>query len=338
MTPPRQRVDGVRSGVVLQGVDSPSEFRSMVSSIEAAGFDQLWLTDSSLHARDPYSYLCLASEVSATLLVGTAVTNPVTRHPALVATSIATVEDVSGGRAVLGIGAGDRPLRALDLKPAKVAELGHSIDAIRRLLRGETVDHHSELFSLHEAHLRVPVAKEIPVFISASGERTLRLAGEIADGVILLCGLAARGISWALERIDEGAERAGRPRPHIALFAYGCIDDDEEVALAAAAPIAAWFPQTVPVYCELAGLDPAVAKAVRDSYHGGEFQEAGAAARLLPQDFIQRMALAGSRARITDQLRDLRQTGVDSIHVFPLGDDRLSTIERFATCWQDSRS
>ncbi|MDH3752870.1 MAG: LLM class flavin-dependent oxidoreductase [Acidimicrobiia bacterium] len=332
------RIDGLRSGVVLQGVDSPGEFRAMVSAIDDAGFDQLWLTDSSLHARDPYSYLCLASEVSPRLLVGTAVTNPMTRHPAIVTTSIATVDDVSGGRAVLGIGVGDRPLTALGLEPAKVADLEESIHAIRSLLDGGTVDHTGSLFSLRNAHLEFPPSSKIPVFVSASGPRTLQLAGRVADGVILLCGLAEAGISWALERIDEGAEAAGRDRPHVALFAYGCIDDDEDVALAAAAPIAAWFPQTVPLYCELAGLDSDVARAVRERYVGGEFQQAAEAARLLPREFVQRMALAGSRRRSTEQLRALRKTGVDSIHVFPLGDDRGTTIQRFATCLRESAS
>jgi len=322
----------LEAGVVLQGVDDPDTYRDMVRRIDELGFDRLWMTDSSLHARDPFCYLTLASSVSARLLLGTAVTNPVTRHPAIVATAIATLDEISGGRAILGIGAGDRPLVALGQRPARVAELADSIDAIRKLVAGEIVTRRGDGFELEEAHMRFPSPREIPVFISASGERTLELAGAVADGVVLLCGLAEAGIEWALERIDRGAASENRPRPHIALFAYGCIDDDEEVALAAAAPIAAWFPQTVPLYCELAGLDPAITQAVRDRYQGGEFQEAAAAASLLPTEFVQRMALAGSRERVRAQLLAIRELGVDSVNVFPLGDRRMDTIERFVEC------
>lgn len=80
------RVTGPRAGVVLQGVDPPGVFCGMVEEIESLGFDHLWLTDSSLHARNCYSYLTLAATRSSRLLIGTAVTNPATRHPAISST------------------------------------------------------------------------------------------------------------------------------------------------------------------------------------------------------------------------------------------------------------
>ena len=80
-----------RSGVVLQGVDPPQEFGCMVDEVDHLGFDHLWLTDSSLHARNCYAYLTLAAARSSRLLLGTAVTNPVTRHPAITAAAAARV-------------------------------------------------------------------------------------------------------------------------------------------------------------------------------------------------------------------------------------------------------
>src|SRR5262249_59080834 len=93
----------------------------------------LWLTDSSLHARNCYSYLTLAATHSSRLRLGTAVTNPVTRHPAITAAAAATVDEVSGGRLILGIGAGDRPLLALGFQPSPLAALEAAIAGIRRL-------------------------------------------------------------------------------------------------------------------------------------------------------------------------------------------------------------
>ena len=93
-------------GVALQGVDAPFAFIDKVKEIEGLGFDNLWLTDSSLHTRDCYSYLTLAATVSTRLRLGSAVTNPVSRHPGVTAAALATVDEVSGGRAILGMGVG----------------------------------------------------------------------------------------------------------------------------------------------------------------------------------------------------------------------------------------
>jgi 5,10-methylenetetrahydromethanopterin reductase len=210
-----------------------------------------------------------------------------------------------------------------------------AIDGIRRLWRGDTVDARTDEFTMSGAHLRFPARADIPVFISASGPRTLELAGRIADGVILLVGLFPEALAWSLEHIDRGASNAGRERPHVAVFAYGSIDDDEDRALESARSIAAWFPQTAPVICELAGLTPSLIEQVRAAYAGGEFQEAAAAARLLPDEFVRRVALAGNADRARERIAAVMDAGADSVHVFPLGDGRMETVRAFAACVAD---
>jgi|HubBroStandDraft_6_1064221.scaffolds.fasta_scaffold35739_3 5,10-methylenetetrahydromethanopterin reductase len=324
-----------RCGVALQGVDPPIEFIDKVREIDALGFDNLWLTDSSLHTRDCYSYLTLAATVSTRLGLGPAVTNPLSRHPGITAAALATVDEVSGGRAILGIGAGDRPLRALGLRTSSVATLEATVGAIRRLWRGEELNEEVASFRFRDAHLRFQPRPDIPIFVSASGPRTLELAGRVADGVILLIGLFPEAVAWALSHVDRGAESAGRPRPHIAVFAYGAIDDDEARALEAARSIAAWFPQTAPHVCELAGVPASIVDDVRRLYSGGEFQEAAAAARLMPDDFVRRVALAGDHRQATARIEEVLGAGADSMHVFPLGDRRMETVRAFAACWRD---
>lgn len=325
-----------QSGVVLQGVDPPGAFEGMARRVEELGYDHLWLTDSSLHSRSCYAYLALAARETQRVTLGTAVTNPLTRHPAITAASIATIDDISAGRALLGIGAGDRPVEALGFRPARVEDMRRSVEAIRRLLAGDTVDMATERFTLDDAHLRFPARADLPVFLSASGPRMLELAGEIADGVILLAGLFEEGVRFAIERIDAGASRAGRPRPQVAVMAYGAIDEDEDRALEPARAIAAWFPQTAPAYCRLAGLDDALVTEVRERYRGGEFQEAAEAARLLPDAFVRKMAIAGNRARVTEQLSAALTWGVDAVCVFPLGEERMATVEAFASAWRQA--
>ncbi|WP_291056075.1 LLM class flavin-dependent oxidoreductase [Herbiconiux sp.] len=325
----------MRSGVALQPAYDPDTFGDIVQKSEEWGLDELWLTDSSLHSRYSYSYLTIAALRTTRMTLGTAVTNPVTRHPALGAVAISTIDEISKGRAIYGIGAGDRPLEALGYKPARLALLEDSIEAARRLWTGESVSWQARGFELDDAHMRFPPERpDIPVYISASGPKTLELAGRVADGVILLAGLHPDGLRYALEHIDRGVDMAGRSeRPQISVFAYGQISDDEEAALASARTIAAWFPQTAPMYCELAGLSKDLIEKVRALYAGGEFQEAEEAAKLLPDEFVYRMALAGGEATVREHIATLEGLGIDSMTVFPIGgtvESRFSTIQAYA--------
>ena len=321
----------MQTGVALQGRYPPPVFEEMVRVVDQCGYDFLWLTDSSLHTRNPYMHLTLASRLTARMVLGTAVTNPQTRHPGIVAVNAASLEELAPGRTILGIGAGDRPLRSLGLRPARLLEMRESIDAIRQLLSGEHVTYEGQGFTMDDAHLRFDSAYHIPVFVSASGPKTLELAGEIADGVIFLGGLFRDGVAYGLEHIERGANRAGRPRPHVSVFGYGAIDDkDPAGALQAARSIAAWFPQTAPIYCELAGLDPSISAEVKARYAGGEFQEALSAASIMPEEFVDKMAFTGESSQALAHLRTLEDLGVDSVTVFPLGPKRRETVEAFA--------
>ena len=326
----RDRQDRVRFGVALQGVDAPHEFVRLVTEIEEWGFDQLWLTDSSLHARDVYSYLTLAATATRRLSLGTSVTNPVSRHPALAALAIATVDEISGGRAILGIGAGDRPLESLGLRPANLATLREAIRDIRGLLTGEHLTVSTNAFSMDGAHIRVPTRPDIPIYLSASGPKALALTGELADGAIVLAGLFPEGINYALSHIRAGAAHAGRSEPNVTAFMYGSLRNDPEVAIQEARPIAAWFCQTAPRYCRLAGMPEEVCEQVRAAYDGGEFQEAAQAAELIPDEIVRKVALAGTSDDGRQKVQMLIDSGVHSVVVFPLGADRRAVVETFA--------
>jgi 5,10-methylenetetrahydromethanopterin reductase len=321
-------------GVIFQPVDTPTDFVAMVREVEELGFTNLWCTDSSLHARNAYSYLTLAATNTDALLVGTAVTNPLTRHPAITASAAATIDEVSGGRMLLGIGVGDRPLLALGYKPSYLADLEATIDDMRRLWSGETVNRVARSYQLDGAHMRIPARPDIPIYISASGPKTFELAGRVADGVLVMVGLFDEAIEWAVSCVRKGADEAGRDIPHIAVCAYGAInDDDPDSSMGPARNIASWFPQTAPYVCELAGLDPAIVEAVRANYSGGEFQEAERAASLLPDSFVRRVALSGGRAEATAQIQTALRAGADSVQVFPLGANRMDTVRAFVDSW-----
>lgn len=322
----------MRYGVTIQGVIPPQELAELAAWIEDLGFDDIWLTDSSLHAGEVYIHLACALQATSRVTIGTAVTNPITRHPALTANAFRTLEELAPGRVSCGIGVGDSPLRELGTGMAKLQTLEDAIAALRALWAGEEVTGDVGRFRFEGAKL-MSSTRDVPVHISASGPRALETTGRIADGAILLAGLFPEGLAFAREHLARGAERREREQPlRTTCFLYGAISDDRATALDVARPIAAWFPQTAPVYAQLAGMSEELIREVVSLYGGGEFQKAAAAARLVPDDFVQKMAFAGTPADAEEKLDWLRGAGVDAMSVFPLGDTatRRATIAAFA--------
>jgi 5,10-methylenetetrahydromethanopterin reductase len=319
----------MRYGVTLQGVDHPGEFGEIARRIERLGFDDLWITDSSLHAGEVYVYATLALEATSTLRVGTAVTNPLTRHPAITANAAATLARLASGRFVCGIGTGDSPLGEIGLRPAKVDTLVATVATMRRLWAGESLTGQVGRHEYRDARLTEAVP-DLPVHFAASGPRTLAAAGEHADGAIVLAGLFPEGLAFALEHLQRGRRRYPRKAFTTTFFLYGSIRDDEARALEEARTIAAWFPKVSPAYAGLAGMSDQLIESVRAAYRGGEFQRAGAAARLIDDRFVRKLAFAGTPDAAAAKLGWLSGTGIDAVSIFPLGSDRFATIEAFA--------
>ena len=319
----------MRIGVTLQGVDDPASFGELARWIEGLGYDDLWLTDSSLHAGEVYVYATLALAATSRLRVGTAVTNPITRHPAITANAAGTLARLAPGRFVCGIGVGDSPLPEIGLKPAKVSTLVEAVELMRRLWDGETLNGEVSRWEFDDAHMQAPPGR-IPVHWAASGPKTLAAAGEHADGIILLAGLFPEGVAFAREAIEAGRARSARAEFSTTAFLYGSIRDDEAEALEEARSIAAWFPQVSPQYARLAGMSDELIEAVRAAYGGGEFQQAQDAARLIDDEIVRKVAFAGTPESTAGKLEWLLGEGFDAVSVFPLGADRMATIESFA--------
>lgn len=318
----------MRFSITLQGAHPPAELLLIARTVEEAGFEGLWLTDSSLHARDCWTLLGYLAANTDTLRLGTAVTHPRTRHPALAAIAAATLDEYSDGRAVLGVGAGDRPVTELGRAPARVAEVEEMIRVCRALMRGERLDV-DDPFVVHGAFRKIPSRPEVPVWIAASGPRMLAMGGGTADGVLALVGTSEPCIALAVEDIDRGARAAGRPRPEIAVMGYGAISDDGVAARNASRTMAAWFAQTAPRYCDAAGIDPDLVARIRAAYRGGEFTEATEAAELCPPDMVEELTLSGTPSDVAARLDILAAAGVEHVNYFAIGPDRLSSLLAF---------
>ena len=150
---------------------------------EEMGFDYVGVADSQSLARELYVTLGVVAASTERVMLGPTVSNPLTRHPAVAASAIASINELSNGRAFLGLGSGDSAVLNLGLRPARLAELHHYIQSVREMLAGETSEYRGD-----RAHVRWS-GTSVPIAMSAEGPRTLAMAGSVADAAIIHTGL-----------------------------------------------------------------------------------------------------------------------------------------------------
>jgi len=321
----------VRFGVTTMATDPPERFRELVGLIEAAGFDELWVCDSSLHARDVWSYLTLAATASRRLSLGPNCTHPYTRHAAITLNACATLHELSGGRAALALGAGDRPVNELGYRPAPVAVVREMITLLRRLEAGETVNA-GEPIGLKGARLSFGLGAPLPIYVAASGPRMLEMAGEVADGVLFFSGVDPACVEWALERIRAGMKRAerGPASVDVACTIAGSLSDDLDRARAECVPMAAWFPQTAPEYVTLVGVPPEVVHAIRSAYAGGHFDAAPRAFAQVTDPMVEAFTVAGPAELWVRRIKEVVAAGVTHVNIFLLSGDKRAMVRKLA--------
>src|SRR5438270_11246520 len=144
----------MKFGVIYQSFDPPPVFLDYVRLIEDLGVEDLWVCDSALHARDVFAYLTLAAVNTTRMRLGVSVFQPYTRHPAIDVNGMTTINEISGGRAMMAVGAGDRPQLELGFQPAPVQLVREMIQVSRQLIAGESVTFSNSDFQLLEARLR----------------------------------------------------------------------------------------------------------------------------------------------------------------------------------------
>lgn len=181
-----------------------TEVAACVRDAEEAGFDVAWLPDSQFLWRDVWSGLSLAAARTGSIVLGTCVTNLETRHPSVTAAAAASVEELAPGRVLLGIGSGDSAVKTLGLRPTRLARMREQVGLLRTLLDGRAADFDGRALAVKAA------ARPVPIYLAATGPKMQALAGELADGVIVVTGLAPELVRATLDRIDAGARAGGR--------------------------------------------------------------------------------------------------------------------------------
>jgi 5,10-methylenetetrahydromethanopterin reductase len=321
------------TGVGLFPTEPVARLREYTLLAESLGYDAVWYGDSQNIWRESSVTMGACLVGTERILMGTGVTNAVTRHRSLLASTWATLAEATGGRAALGIGIGDSSLRTMGLTPLKLAELETAIAELRTLFAGGSVaeEHSGAEFRLN--YLDGPV--DIPIYIAASAPKILRLSGRIADGVIVLVGTEPRFIQAALDTIEAGAKEAGRSLSdiHIVLWTPTAIDDDSTKARdLVRAHVARVVIRPLP-----AEIDPRlqeVVDAIRASYDYYHHMDTQADhASQVPDDLVDLFALAGTPDECRARLEGIAGLGVDQVSIVPFvrpGESREATIRAFA--------
>ena len=313
------------------------------------GFESVYVGDSQMIWNDCWVGLGMCAERTSRVRLGPGVTNTVTRHPAVTANAILSVNMASQGRAVLGVGAGDSAVRTAGLSPARLVDIRASITYMRALLDGEET---APLVTLGERRegtwgmvdrVRLEGAAEwgkIPIELACMGPKSVALAGEICDGVIVdgHMGGNAEGAAATLAAATEGARKNGRDPQALRYIAAidGAVEDERGAALDQVRATAArniarkpWLPDCLGV--EHADTVTAVSEAYRFYQHLNlEAEHRG----LIPDEVAMKCCIAGTPDDCIDKARELEAAGITDIAVFITAQDLAASrrkLERFAT-------
>lgn len=296
----------------ISTVNDFEHLRHAARICEEGGLSSFWVADQRW-MRDVYVSLTDIAARTDKLLLGTRVTDPYIRHPALTAVAVASLDEASGGRAILGIGAGGSGFRQLGLNRTKPAlAVRESIQLIRRLWSGEEFEFEGQIISWKQGALEFPCRPNIPVVIAARGPYLLELAGEVADGAIVASGVSQGGVDWAKQLIAKGERRAGRQpgKTELMHMTYISIDADRRVARQTVKrALVGTVVGSHPTYDFLKanGLEiPSDLYAYLDS---GE-QAPARIIELIPDTFVDKLAIAGTADDCADQLQGLLDAGI----------------------------
>ncbi|HYM50266.1 MAG TPA: TIGR03842 family LLM class F420-dependent oxidoreductase [Candidatus Limnocylindrales bacterium] len=317
-------------GVCFAPDPPPSRWVDLTRLAERWGFEYAWLFDSHVLWHEVYPIFTLMAAATTTIKIGPCVTNPATRDPTVTASVMATLNEISHGRMVLGMGRGDSAQRVLGRKPVPVEDMEEDCRVIRALAQGQEASVDGRPVRIKWAH------GELPIWVAGYGPKALRAAGRVADGVIIQLADPAI-IRWCLRFVREGAEEAGRDFSSIQVQAAApaFIADD----LRTAREQVRWFPALVSnhVVDLLKRYDPGDLPAAltdyikaREDYDYDEHAKRGAAhAEFVPDDVVDRFCVIGNVAQSLNRVQELVDAGVHQFNLYLMVENPQSVIETY---------
>ena len=176
---------------------------------EAAGIDFVGVADSPMIVHETFVTAAYGLAQTSEIGVMTAMTNPVSRDPSVMAAALRSLSSVAGGRPIAcGLGTGDSAMWSVGLKPARIARLGEYVTAVRALLRGEEASFEGRRFAASWKSFSPPAG--VPLYIACAGPKVLRLAAQVADGMVVFMGFSPEILAFVQETIAEACAEVGR--------------------------------------------------------------------------------------------------------------------------------
>ncbi len=282
---------------VSVGISPRQSFESwaaFVAGLEADGVRRVWVIDSQLAMKDVYAGLIVAALNTKRMGLGTGVTNAVTRHPTVTANAIAAVAEISHGRAILGLGAGDSALYGVGLKPQKVAELEQAINFFR-------------------SH----VDTSVPIYIAVSQQRMCELAGRLADGAIVMGPAQSDLLRSQVEWIAGGLQAAGRDRKDIEVEFMATVAPEPDDVRSWASTQARLLGHYRELPDSLLRFRDEIARSAESYDYTEHLSTHAAHGAAVSDDLVRALAIVGKPEDWAARLRELHATGIDSF-IFPL--------------------
>ncbi len=314
----------VHFGIEFLANETADTLANMIRFSEENGIEYAWITDH-YNNRDSFSLLTYIAARTTSIKLGTGVTNPYTRTAAQLASAIATVDETSEGRAVFGIGPGDKMtfenLGVHWTKPLQTVR--ETVEVVRRLTLGEPVSFDGDVISIKKAKLDLG-SRSVPVYIGAQGPGMLRLAGEIGDGALVNAS-HPRDFEFAVKLLKEGA--AGRDFSQFDVGAYTSfsVAGNRDEAVAAARPVVAFITAgSPPDVIKRHGIPEEDYSRLTSAFKDGFKQ----AVRAVTDDMISAFSICGTPDDCIRQIHDLTSAGVTQvIPGSPLGPDKKKSIQ-----------
>ena len=313
----------------------PSLLQEISRDAEAAGFNHIWVYDSPRFA-EAFVAMSFCAMATSRAVIGTAVTNPETREPAVLANGFATLSTLTGGRVALGIGLGDSAVKFIGRKPATFEQFREKIGVLRSLLSGETIEYNGKSLKLP-----VPPQKRPPILIAAEGPKTFEYAGAACDGAIISPGGSPHFLRYAIAKIREAAGRAGRDpaRLYICAWTHCVAADTRRAAIDELKPEVSrtLFKGAIRVPHEVLGLDrPLLSENLRRralenvARQDKEYELADELLATMGDDLMRELTLVGTPEDIVDKASQLSSIdGVSQLIVNIHAKDRRLSMQVF---------
>ena len=341
MTLPRQALKPAtghaRMAVYLQDAHPIREGMEIAKYAEAKGFEAVWQAESRL-VREATVPMAAFASVTTTLKVGSGVVDCWSRNPARLAATFSTLDDLAQDRVILGIGAWWDPLaQKVGISRAKpLRAMREIVLNVRALLNNENVTFHGEFVNFDGIELDYVYqerrAKNVPIYIGATGMQMMELTGEIADGVVLNYLVSPDYNTTAIEALQKGADKAGRKlddidRPQLVVCS---VHEDRQTALDMARQMVTQYLGQQPHIMKASGVPQSLLDKVGEELTWpATHEQVVAASRHVPDEIVQMLTASGTPAEARKQVRHYIDNGATCPILYPLGDTK-AMIDAFA--------